>query len=552
MIGVLVQSSERAIARELFELCKTPWEFHAPGRRYDVVLSTGETPADSAGALILIYSARPVEFDRQAGVQVRPRPAGTRLQWWTGQLPIAGPVATFSCGAPPLLLERGSRDTAFYYDVSGDTQVVRVGYDLLHEVAVLLGEGQVAAHAAVPTLDRHIALLRELVLGAGVSFVEIPPVPAGFPFMVCLTHDVDHPVLTNHRFDHTMWGFLHRATIGSVADVLAHRRRPRTLWRNFAAAARLPLVHVGLARDPWRDFDRYASLEAGLGATYFVIPVRGQPGRMGPGAAPKRRASPYTLEQIHPQLDRLRAAGAELAVHGIDAWIDADSATMEHVLFARATNHPSSGIRMHWLYSGPQTASALEQAGFTYDSSIGYNETVGYRAGTTQVYRPNGATRLLELPLHVMDTALFYPSYLHLHEEAAHRRLAPMIDHALTAGGVLTVNWHDRSIAPERWWDGFYLELLRKLKEHGAWFPTAAEAVAWFELRRSATFESASGPQALPRLNVAAPAGGALPGLRLRRHVAQPDPSGTPFTTRPNYTTYDHSSAITLDQEIPA
>ena len=44
-----------------------------------------------------------------------------------------------------------------------------------------------------------------------------------------------------------------------------------------------------------------------------------------------------------------------------------------------------------------------------YDSTIGYNETVGYRAGTTQPYRPLAASRLLELPLHVMDTALFYP-----------------------------------------------------------------------------------------------------------------------------------------------
>ena len=45
---------------------------------------------------------------------------------------------------------------------------------------------------------------------------------------------------------------------------------------------------------------------------------------------------------------------------------------------------------------------------------MGYNETVGYRAGTTQAYKPLEASRLLELPLHVMDTALFYPAYLGL------------------------------------------------------------------------------------------------------------------------------------------
>ena len=67
---------------------------------------------------------------------------------------------------------------------------------------------------------------------------------------------------------------------------------------------------------------------------------------------------------------------------------------------------------MHWLYYDQQSPVALEQAEAVYDSTIGYKETVGYRAGTTQVYKPLQVTRLLELPMHVMDTALFYPAYL--------------------------------------------------------------------------------------------------------------------------------------------
>ncbi len=46
------------------------------------------------------------------------------------------------------------------------------------------------------------------------------------------------------------------------------------------------------------------------------------------------------------------------------------------------------------------TPSILDEAGFSYDSSAGYNETVGYRNGTTQVFRPLGTKTLLELPLH--------------------------------------------------------------------------------------------------------------------------------------------------------
>ena len=67
-----------------------------------------------------------------------------------------------------------------------------------------------------------------------------------------------------------------------------------------------------------------------------------------------------------------------------------------------------------------------------------------------------------------------------------------LIDGAAEFGGVLTINWHDRSIAPERLWDGFYLKLLRELKSRGAWFATAAQTVSWFRKRRSAVVEASA------------------------------------------------------------
>jgi hypothetical protein len=119
---------------------------------------------------------------------------------------------------------------------------------------------------------------------------------------------------------------------------------------------------------------------------------------------------------------------------------------------------------MHWLYFNEQSPMALEKAGATYDSTIGYNETVGYRAGTTQVYKPLEAERLLELPMHAMDTALFYLSYLGLSPWKASTRLRQMTDHVVQFGGCFTVNWHDRSLAPERFWVGCYLELIQDMK----------------------------------------------------------------------------------------
>jgi hypothetical protein len=173
---------------------------------------------------------------------------------------------------------------------------------------------------------------------------------------------------------------------------------------------------------------------------------------------------------------------------------------------------------MHWLYGAAKSAAALEKAGFTYDSTSGYNETVGYRAGTTQVFKPFEAVRLLELPLHVMDTALFNPRHLGLSPRAARVRLDAMIDNAVRFGGTLTVNWHDRSIAPERLWTRPYADLLAALKQASAWFATAARAVAWFRQRRSATFESVRWESGLVRTRLSYDAADGLPGLCLRVH----------------------------------
>jgi hypothetical protein len=147
---------------------------------------------------------------------------------------------------------------------------------------------------------------------------------------------------------------------------------------------------------------------------------------------------------------------------------------------------------MHWLYFAERSPSILEQAGYTYDSTLGFNNAVGYRNGTTQVFRPRGASTLLELPLNVQDTALLFPSRMHLSEVKALEQCADLIDTTARFGGVLTINWHDRSLAPERNWDQVYRELLIRLRARSPWFARARDAVAWFRRRRTLAFGGAT------------------------------------------------------------
>jgi len=350
-------------------------------------------------------------------------------------------------------------------------------------------EGQPALHAATPTLELHIDLLRHALLESGVSFVEIPPLPQGHDFICCLTHDVDFFGISRHRFDRTLAGFVARASLGTLRDLARGRRPLAEAVRNWSALLSLPLVHLGLARDFWRPFDSYARADEGRPSTFFLVPFRGRPGVAPDGGVDAARAVPYQVSEIGAEVRAAATRGSELAVHGIDAWRDADAGRSEMNEVASITGQAVTGVRMHWLYFAPDSPRQLEAAGFDYDSTCGYNEAVGYRAGTAQVFRAAGTRTLMELPLSIMDTALFSAGRMGLARDEALRRCQQLIAHAGRFGGTLVINWHCRSLAPERLWGRFYRALLDEVRQGGrVWFATAGDAVAWFRWRRSIRF----------------------------------------------------------------
>jgi peptidoglycan/xylan/chitin deacetylase (PgdA/CDA1 family) len=533
MIGIIANSSEPAIVQEFFELFKTPWEWYQNDKHYNVLICSGDVDLPAVNAdLVLSYAARKLRSDEEEFEIIVQRKESRVLRYSEHQIPIYGGCVTFQAGCE-FLVDQKTGEPAISFRRSHAKTVVRVGYDLFGEIHRLLTAGQPAANAGIPALELHIALLRDLIVTSGAPLAEIPPVPEGYRFIACMTHDLDHPSIRRHKFDHTTLGFLYRAILGSLLRACRKQLSLRGLLRNWLAAVRLPFVHLGLARDFWYGFDRYVHLENGFRSTFFVIPFKDRPGRFGQGRAPGFRATRYGAADISAKIRKLMAEGCEIGLHGIDAWLDSSSGCKELHEIRRITGTQEMGARMHWLYFCEQSPLALDQAGADYDSTIGYNETVGYRAGTGQVYKPLGVTRLLELPLHIMDTALFYSSGLNLYPAEPQKRVGGIIDNATKFGGVVTVNWHDRSIAPERCWDDFYINLVRELKSKGAWFATAADTVAWFRQRRSASIEGESGEVESPYVRSAGSRDKGLPGLQLRVYNAhRPQPAGYSLSPR--------------------
>jgi hypothetical protein len=490
MIGVVAKQVEHPAAVEFFELFKTPWEFYRPGTHYDVLICSNREVPENNARLILLYGAQRQAFEECRGIRTR---SGTRhnlVSLRDERLPIYGGCLLFDCPSRRGLVHEDTNLPAVVSAASGAQVVVRLGLDLFEEVRHLLTLGQPAEFASIPTLDLHISLLRELIVSNGVPLIEILPVPAGHRFIACLTHDVDHPRVRYHKCDRTMFGFLYRALIGSVINLCRGRRSLKQVAVNWRAALSLPLVFAGRAKDFWNQLDRYLELEGDLASTFFVIPKKGDAGVNSHGPTRAKRAARYALVDIADDLKRLLSANREIAVHGIDAWHDSAKGRDERERIQEITRTVEMGIRMHWLYFNSQASSTLEKAGFSYDSTVGYNETIGYRAGTAQVFKHLNVDHLLELPLHIMDTALFYPPYMNLSDDQAGAAMLPLIENALRFGGVLTINWHDRSLGPERLWGDAYVNLLRDLRARTPWFATASQIIAWFRKRRGISFAS--------------------------------------------------------------
>ncbi|HZJ38229.1 MAG TPA: hypothetical protein VFD18_03590 [Chthoniobacterales bacterium] len=519
MIGVVAKEHEIEAVEEFFQLFKVPWEFYRHGGSYDVLLvSAAAAPEGAAAQLVLIYGSEVLSSDQVTGASRFATHQNAKLDWRGNQIPLYGQLLAFEATNRPTVCSTTALKIAAIEIEPRSPRIIRLGYDLFEEIAFLLRAGQPVENALAPTLDLHIELLRDLILASGVSLIEIPPVPAGYEFAVCLTHDIDFVGIRRHKFDHTMWGFLYRSTLGAARNFLRGKASLRRLIECWKAAVKLPFVYLGWARDFWMPFEWYLSVEKNLSPTYFFIPFKRRRGDKVNASHAERRACAYDITDIPDWVARLQAEGCEIGVHGIDAWHSIEKGREELNRVGSVARTRELGTRSHWLLRDGNTCSVLEQAGYSYDSTCGYNETPGYRNGTSQVFRPPGAQKLLELPMHIQDGALFYPKRLDMSEAEAWRHCEAFIAIAEKLGGVLTVLWHDRSPAPERFWSDFYVRLVDELKSRHAWFGAGAQVVTWFRERRGITFERGNDAEGNGRIRLCGRKRSIVPPLRVRIH----------------------------------
>jgi hypothetical protein len=287
-------------------------------------------------------------------------------------------------------------------------------------------------------------------------------------FTVALTHDVDSP-----------WRWTPIGTRGAAArmkqSVLRGRLGPAV--REATGLATMPL-HRARGTDPnWR-FEQIVDEErkrGATGSTFFVLAAHHDP---HDGAAPE------TYDALRPKLvETILETGAEIGLHGSYTAADDRERLAQEKAKLEALAGTVEGHRFHYLRGDPHRNIA--SLPFRYDTTLGFPDAVGFRAGIARPFHPWDFDReqpaeVLEVPLAAMDATLAEERYLGLSAKRAEPQLLRLLDWAAEHGGAFALLWHPDRFDPltSGGWDRLYSGMLDAVAERGGICVPAAELVS--------------------------------------------------------------------------
>jgi len=278
-----------------------------------------------------------------------------------------------------------------------------------------------------------------------------PTWPDNKTFAVCLTHDVDHVSLNSLnqylRVRKYRWSLNGKASdrLKSMAGFGADLIR---FYQNY------------LNKDPIHCYERWLEAEEKIKAksTFFFSP--------GWSNIKKHHESDclYNLNDnivydnqkcsVLEMIKEIAGKGWEVGLHpSFSSHKNVDELMRQKDSFEKAVGMQTLSVRQHHLYYDiKKTPSVHAEAGFKYDSTLGFNDNVGFRFGSCYPWyltdlKYNKTLPVMEIPLIIQDGAMLkLHKGLRLNESMAFKYVAEITDRIEAVGGVLTLLWHPSSI----------------------------------------------------------------------------------------------------------
>jgi len=206
------------------------------------------------------------------------------------------------------------------------------------------------------------------------------------------------------------------------------------------------LLHKNLIYSPWKTMRSLVrrETERGVSSTWFLL---------AKDDFEDKRQNYISDLKARVQINDLLAQ-RDVGLHGSPESAFNPAVLHEELERLRELGFNPTGYRTHYLHFAYQKRfSILEAEGIKYDSTLGYWENIGFRAGISFPFFPyniaeNRPFRVLEIPLIVMDTSLYSHKAMGLSYIAARRSMRRLINVASKYQSHLSLLWHNTSFDP--------------------------------------------------------------------------------------------------------
>lgn len=274
-------------------------------------------------------------------------------------------------------------------------------------------------------------------------------------FALALSHDIDY------------WNYWSHGKLGEVMryNLRSFAKRPLNALYKLLGHG----LHKGFVFDHYRLLEAIVKKEEELGvaSTWFI---------MGKDDYPDARQNYIKEPKARAEIVKLLGE-RDVGLHGSPEAAYDMQALLEQKRNLEELGLEPKGFRTHYLHFDYQASlNILEEAGFAYDSTLGYWESIGFRCGTSLPFYPynlkeDRAFKVLEIPLAMMDTSMRSAKAMALSLPSARARIKRLMASAEKYGSLINMLWHNTSFDPVDYplWGALYWESIKLAQKRGAY-----------------------------------------------------------------------------------
>ncbi|MFC2056721.1 polysaccharide deacetylase family protein [Chloroflexota bacterium] len=325
-------------------------------------------------------------------------------------------------------------------------------------------KGMVKMDYQMPVANYLFAILEDMLLMLADESIKGQLFAKRSAFKICLTHDVDFvrktALLRTKRSAFHMVRGLQNIRKAQFSDALGEVSRSF----NFLV----------MPQDYWQ-FEYIQGLEEkhNFKSTFYFytrvkskqIPERLRRLLFDPG---------YDIEKnkkLRTKIKELTEQGWEVGLHGsFDSYNRPELFKEEKKRLEAVSGVAVISTRQHWLHLSMRDTWRIQaEAGILADTTQGFNDCFGFRAGIASPFYPydfinQKSQPVLEIPMLLMDGTLF--DYCMMDKDEALENSIKVLEEVKKFDGCVAINWHENTPAADYGWYGVYEKILDWISEN--------------------------------------------------------------------------------------